>query len=260
MPSFHFGIPLMSRAMSRDWTLVCRNLARTFESLRRQTSKDFRVLITCHEIPNVDTSGLDVEFILADFLPPSISNETGKIGNDKPAKKRLLGLSLRTYLGEETYFMHLDADDLVHPSLVEFTLKDNNKSGYLVEYGYMFDCESGKVAPMGGDNTPFWKHCGSCAVIYLTLNDLPSDTKDKNCYFMQFRRHGDYADIAEKHGRALSTYPGFMAAYLVNHGDNDTLNRGKVGVKTKYVERWEIADSSELATIFLDFPMLLDFT
>ncbi len=246
--------------MTLDWGLACRNLNRTLEALRRQTCPDFRVLVACHEIPDVDTSGLDIEFVMADFDPPAAIDEKGQPGNDKPAKKRLLGMAMKASMGEASYFMHLDADDLVHPTLVEATLSDDNRLGYLIERGYMLDCASGLVGRMDATFSEFWRHCGSCAVIHLTRDDLPAKLSDNICYFTQFKKHAEYANTAADHGRPLSTYPQPMAIYLVNHGENDvSAYRGKIDVKSKYVSRAQITDEEELARIIHHFPMLAGF-
>lgn len=260
-PRFYFGIPLRSRRSSLDWTLVCRNLSRTLDSLRRQTSQAFGVLIACHDIPEVDTTGLHVEFVVADFDPPPAIDDAGNPGNDKAAKKRLLGLAMKSRMGAESYYMHLDADDLVHPSLVASTLDDDNRRGYLIERGYMFDCASGRAGRMDTTLSEFWRHCGSCAVVHFTDVDMPARFGDNRCYFTQFKKHSEYAQIASEHGRPLSPYPEPMAAYLVNHGENDvSAYRGKLGIKSKYVERSLITNTRELSALFDAFPTLRTFT
>ncbi|MGM8850552.1 glycosyltransferase family A protein [Salinicola halophyticus] len=259
-PRFYFGIPLRSRQASFDWPLVCRNLERTLLSLKHQTCGDFGILVACHEIPDVDTFDLDIEFIVADFDPPPAVDDEGRPGNDKPKKKRMVGLAMKARMADDGYYLQLDADDLIHPDLVNFTLADDNRRGYLIERGYMFDCCTGQFGQMDQEHSPFWRHCGSCAVVYFTKADMPDHLMDNRCYFNQFKRHREYVDIAAARGQPLVPYPEPMAIYLINHGENDiSMYRGKKGVKSEYVRRSLVEDPDEISKLVADYPQLSEF-
>ncbi|WP_438766462.1 hypothetical protein [Kushneria sp. TE3] len=254
---FYFGIPLRARARCRDWALVCRNLERTLACLSRQQCGDFRVLIACHERPDIDTHGLDVEFVLADTpLPPPVDDK-GLTGSDKPVKKRLIGVALSRQVDKPFYYMHLDADDLVHPELVARVFADDNQRGYLINQGVMFDCATGTFGQCGPLHSPFWQHCGSCAIVYFLHEELPRALSAKDAYFTRFTGHKQYHDIACEHGRPLAPLTGDMGVYMVNHGENDVSTyRGRTGVKSRFVRRHRIADEQGVTRLLSLFPEL----
>ncbi|WP_457807662.1 glycosyltransferase family A protein [Kushneria sp. EE4] len=257
---FFFGIPLRARARCRDWPRLCRNLERTLACLARQQCGDFRVLIACHEPPDIDTHGLDVEFVPADIPLPPLRNDQGLPGSDKPAKKRLLGVALARQTQAPFYFMHLDADDLVHPELVARVLADDNQRGYLIDQGVMFDCITGTFGQCDPLTSPFYQHCGSCAVVYFQGDELPRALTGRGTYFTRFTKHRLYGDVAAAHGRPLTPLPGNMGVYVVNHGENDvSIYRGDRDGKSRFVRRRGISDEHEIARLLALFPELDGF-
>jgi hypothetical protein len=244
-PKFIFGIPLRAKALSDDWDLVCKNLERTLSSLSQQKDKDFIVYIAAHEHPPVNFQNLTVKVLLATHTP-----DINKMGGDKGRKKQMIGASLREDGYESVYFMHLDADDLVDPSLVEFVQRDDNKRGYLLTRGYIYDVMNDRISK----SKAFYKHCGSCAILYFTRDDFPLNIKDKNCYYSQFGRHKQYKDVALQFGRELQPLKKPMVVYMVNHGENTRKYRGKGQAKVNFVKKHQITDNNRLASIKVRFP------
>jgi hypothetical protein len=252
---FYFGIPLRARASALNWTQVCDNLARTLDSLARQTRNDFRVLISCHDIPDIDTRGLNVRFLQAGFAPPV--DEQGKPRSDKHKKKRRLGHELAKEVTDGVYFMPLDADDLIHPELVEKVLSDDNRRGYLIERGWMFNTATGHYRECTEKQNPFWRYCGSCAVIYFEPDELPLEKGDKSRYYSRFLNHIHYAEVAEAAGRPRAPFSDAMAVYVINHGENDwTVYRQRPDGKTHYVEQRPVRDRRQLQTLKVLYPQL----
>ncbi|WP_457807663.1 hypothetical protein [Kushneria sp. EE4] len=254
-PRFYFGIPLRARACAMNWAQVCSNLARTLDSLARQSRRDFRVLVSCHDIPDVDTRGLDIEFLTVDFPPPF--DDSGRPGNDKHKKKHQLGLALGREVTDDVYYMALDADDLIHPALVETVLEDDNQRGYLIERGLMFNAATGHYRACGEDSRPFWRNCGSCAVVYFTADELPQSRRDKTRYYSRFQNHIRYVEVARDAGRPLTPFKEAMAVYVVNHGENDwTAYRCRADGKTRYIEARPIHQRYQIETLQTLFPQL----
>ena len=252
---FYFGIPLRARASALNWDQVCRNLDATLDSLAQQTRRDFRVLVSCHDIPDIDTRGLDIRFMKAGFAPPL--DDQGRPKNDKHKKKHRLGLEVGKEVEEDVYFMPLDADDLVHPELVETVLKDDNRVGYLMERGLIFNAATGHCRECDPETHPFWRYCGSCAVLYFKADELPQWKGDKSRYYSCFLNHKRYAQTAREAGRALVPLDTPMAVYIINHGENDwTVYRQGSDGKTDHVEKSPIRDSRRLNALRALYPQL----
>lgn len=261
-PTFHFGICLRARDCSRDWSVTCSNLERTLENLSRQRSGAFRVWIAVHELPDVRTFGLDVEYVIVDFDPPV--GPDGKFGNDKGRKRKILGRTLKARVKEGFYYMQLDADDLLDISLVQAVLADDNRRGYRIESGYIFDFEQRVAARCNADTVPFWRQCGSSAVLYMEPADLAEDGEGES-YFEQQRRHEQFAIVAEQRGRPLASWSDDMALYLVNHGENHwSTYRYEAGSradsKSKFVHRHRLVAPAEIDMLSLRYPELVDET
>ena len=88
----YFGIPLRSKATANDWDKVSLFFNRTLWSVYRQTDSDFRIIVACHDIPELvhDFDGR-VEFIQVDFNKGIMENIDLPAGrNGKKAQDILL--------------------------------------------------------------------------------------------------------------------------------------------------------------------------
>lgn len=72
----YFGVPLRSKAASKDWDNVTRVFNRTLHSICNQTDPDFKVFVACHDIPLLDKQyDQRVEFLIADTPIPTSKKE-----------------------------------------------------------------------------------------------------------------------------------------------------------------------------------------
>src|SRR5262245_47426703 len=139
--NFAFAIPLKSKVVSRDWSIVGRLLARTVRSLLNQSHSNFRIFLACHEIPEIaELQDPRVEVLQAKFDAPLYQAE---FMIDKHRKRELIAARWRTLGGG--YMMSVDADDLVSNRLVEYVMRQPSKRGFLVTKGYDLSERSGKV-------------------------------------------------------------------------------------------------------------------
>lgn len=68
----YFGIPLRSKAASKNWTHVEEVFGRTLNSICRQTDPEFKVLVACHDVPRLNKKYDDrVEFLISDSPLPT---------------------------------------------------------------------------------------------------------------------------------------------------------------------------------------------
>jgi hypothetical protein len=234
VPNFVFGISLASAEVNKDWVLTQTLLSCTLRSVLAQTDTRFMIFICGHECPNVpEMQDSRVTFFECDIPPPKKTSEYRK---DKMYKRRLLGLALARLGGG--YFFPLDADDLVHKDVVAFSLNDDNRSGYLVDQGYVLDVANQKIANVKNVwETDFNYVCGSSAAIYFNKDELPSsglDT-DPKLYFNLFQSHAYWPNVAREYGRPFKRFPFPAGVYAVNHSQNLSFNLQRSGARASNI-------------------------
>ncbi|MES0824239.1 glycosyltransferase family A protein [Ruegeria sp. SCP11] len=138
-PEVIFSIPLISKEKANNWSKVCSNLTKTVESLRRQTSPNWKAVICCQSKPD----GIEFDDKVT-FLPFTRMLER----TDKAPKRKAIFEFCRDSFSGDKYLFYLDADDLAHPTLVEYILDTRDPSGYLVDRGFLYDTVAGKLAPL----------------------------------------------------------------------------------------------------------------
>lgn len=252
-PLVFFVIPLISRARAADWEQVVRNLSGTISSLRSQTNSAWRAVICSQDRPASITFDDQVRFL--EYPTPAKPREGKNLNLDKAPKKELATQWIaETYVGDGYLFM-LDADDILHPRLVDHVIKDNNGTGYLIDNGYMYDVAHGAIAPLRpgplgslGGKRPFYLECGSCAALYF---DFRRDKASLEI-LAQGGRHKYLKSYMRDLGFPLSPVPFPAALYAINHGENLRKARGKLGSKLQYLDRHKLdpARSSEILQIF----------
>jgi len=169
-----FGIPLKARAVSKNWDWTVRDFNRTLASIYNQTNPNFRILVGCHDIPELlIPTDERLEFLQIKSTPPDLRADFKAIFPDKGRK--LYRLAERFRDQEGSWFMTLDADDLISMHLVEFILSNPNPNGYITKQGYVLDQSSMKMALIPNKQifeTSFDILCGSCAIIRFNEPDL----------------------------------------------------------------------------------------
>lgn len=262
MARIYFGIPLRARRASSDWSMVQANLLRTVRSLLSQESEDVRILIAGHDRPGALKTYLGdgrVTFIDVSAELP-IPDSVEGFNADKAAKKNWLGYAVREMEPEPLYYMHMDADDLLHRRLARYVTEADNRQGHLIQRGWMVDVANRKVAPADETTSPFYNHCGSCALVYFTPDELPRSPTHFRSNFSKYRNHSRYVDTARAQGKTLQPFNQYVGAYLVNHGENNRNYRGAIDKKVRFVQRNALTDPEaikQLARNFHDLRKLL---
>lgn len=213
MAEIYFGMPLKSRAVAKDWNRVSMVLDNTLRSIFAQTMPDIEVLIACHEQPvtSFDAHPGLHKLVIEDAPPDSHDNE-GQ-GRDKQVKiRRLIEEVCRRGGG---YLVLMDADDLVSCRLAEFIHTTNNRRGYTIRSGYILNL--GRRHFQYVDN--FARHCGSCAVFYLTPEDL-AFVPGGMAQGIFLTTHFGYEAISKKLGRPMDAVPFPAMMYIRHHGEN----------------------------------------
>ncbi|SHH00034.1 hypothetical protein [Marivita hallyeonensis] len=243
-----FLIPLVGPHHVSDWDAVTHRLTATLGTFQRQTNPNWTVAICCQERPNLPD---DPRISYLPFTDPAA-------GNDKWRKLRLLNEALPDLTETPGYVMSFDADDLLHPDTVDEMLTRQASGGYLVQSGLVMDVSTQEIAladtrslsaPM---RKPFWKLCGSCAALF---HDPREPASTAFLTEMTQHEHRMFPYLARLAGQPLTplSYPAVL--YMLNHGENFGARRGRVGYKTRFVQKYHISDAQRLTRIRADFEL-----
>lgn len=241
--TFYFCIPLKSKQTSSDWQIVESLFNKTIKSIYNQIADDYKILVACHEKPEIHMKvDSRIEFLLADYAPPkkmdkSIDSKVQEHSRmlDKSAKMDLLARRVKEYGGG--YLMFMDADDIVSNRLVEYVQNDNYAYGYVVKRGYEYNYKSSKI------KYEFWfnRICGSSHILRLSESDLPSDEdiKNRSGVLMKLMWRGHYyaEENSRKLHRPLKVLPFFACMYVINTSQNDSQTFGNIGWKRKILRK-----------------------
>ncbi|MEL6523850.1 MAG: hypothetical protein AAFQ66_22935 [Pseudomonadota bacterium] len=243
-------IPLVGAHQVTDWEAVQSRLRQTIESLRAQTDPAWRAIICGQDRPDLPFDSQ------VEFLP---FTEQVK-GNDKWSKLRTLIKHVGTLGLSNGYAMPFDADDLMAADTVAYMTQHANPSGYVVERGYMLDAATNQMAKAAPQSLwapgqkAFWKLCGSCAAFRF---DLTQDHRDLDFISAAIsHEHRMFPYLAALAGRPLRPLPRPAALYIINHGQNFGVRRGRVSFKTRFVERFRVTGPAVQADLAQRFPTL----
>ncbi|KMK66914.1 hypothetical protein [Puniceibacterium sp. IMCC21224] len=241
-----FLIPLVGAHHVRDWAAVSARLATTLQSLLNQTNPNWRAVICCQTRPTLPDDPRITHLPFDDPTP----------GNDKWRKLAALCDHLGALEPIPGYVMSFDADDLLHRAAVAEML-ERQARGYLVQSGYVMDYATGAIALADAPNLsrplrkPFWKLCGSCTALY---HDPQMSEGGAFLRAMTQHEHRMFPYLARLAGHRLSPLSRPAVLYVLNHGENFGARRGRVGFKTRFVERFRITAPATLSEIAADFP------
>jgi hypothetical protein len=245
-----FGIPLKARVNAVRWDQVQDNLLRTLASIAAQTDTRHHTFVCGHDRPESVAFDAAVSWIPAEWAPPE---QPARFSNDKSRKRRWILRTIRPAISEGIYYFLLDADDLISPDLVAHVLASDNRRGYLVEKGYIYDVQNDVLGRLSRKNRPFFKACGSCAAFWLTAADMPVSLQDKKAFFATLNDHTHYDEACAAANRPLEALPFYAAMYLLNHGNNNTQQKGTNEGKTRLARNTSKMKSQERAVILSRF-------
>ncbi|SNR43813.1 hypothetical protein [Puniceibacterium sediminis] len=242
-----FLIPLVSPQHVGDWDAVTTRLNLTLRSLMDQSDPNWRAVICCQTKPPLPDDARITHLPFADPTP----------GNDKWRKLAALCNHLTAMYLAPGYVMSFDADDLLRQGVVAEMLKRQARGGYLVRSGYVRDASTGAIALADAPSLsaplrkPFWKLCGSCVALFH------DSTVPQSAAFlreMTQHEHRMFPYLARLAHQPLAPLSKPSVLYELNHGENFGARRGRVGFKTRFVERFRITDAATLQAIAQDFP------
>lgn len=215
----YFGIPLRSKEAANNWEKVTLFFNRTLWSVYSQTDPEFKIIVACHDIPEL-THNFDerVEFIQVDAPIPHTKEE---MMLDKGYKVHTIGMKIREYGGGFT--MMVDADDLQSNQIAAYVNSHLDSNGFLSHNGYYYHVGQNYIKK--GHKFPN----GSSTIVKYSIDDLPSKhyatmkpSENSNPHIIR-KRHGDIPQICAKLGRPLEALPFIASIYVRETGDNHSL-------------------------------------
>lgn len=210
---FAFIVPVKSAQLASDWEAFSRLFERTLKSICNQQNGDFKVIVACQEIPQIQFADERVEFVSVDFPPPSLVEDdwekNRQLKEGDKANKILAGYK-KALEYKPTYLMVVDADDLISNKIAGFALKNKqNAPGWYVKKGYYYR-EGARYLFI--NKKAFNKFCGTCIIIRSDL--FPQLVQQE-----PFLYYNHYTmELAG--GERLAPLPFAGALYSMGNGEN----------------------------------------
>jgi hypothetical protein len=235
-----FIIPFVSKQLCKDWQLATTLLQGTLDSIANQSDKRFKVIVGCHEIPEVVFKG-DANKL--SFLPmpysPLEHEWSRKSQIDRMMKCCTALLNLQN--ADFNYCMAVDADDRIHRDLVAFLHQEPEADGWIANKGYQVDYYSDRIMKY----EKLSKICGSTFILSRNLVGVPQTYTSEEygkCIYSQ--GHQTMEDFFAKKGIELNSIPFYAVQYILNHNINDSMmwRRGIKGQVKKILKFWVVGN------------------
>lgn len=208
-----FIVPVKSKKVSGNWESFIKLFERSIKSICNQTSKDFRVIVSCHEAPEIEFENERVHYHKVSFPPPSLEGidkeKQRRLKEEDKAKKILEGLEVAKEF-KASHFMVVDSDDCINNKIAEFANNDKTECpGWYIKKGYYYQ-EGKPYAFLNKSN--FNKFCGSCIIIKSELVEHLF-SKEPFLYY-------EHYTMVLKNGIQLKALPFAGAMYSMANGEN----------------------------------------
>lgn len=161
-----FLIPIKSSKIAKSWIELSKMFERCLGSVCNQTSLEFKVIVVCHERPDINFYHPQVQYIEVNFPVPG-STLPEKMEDKR--KKLAVGLLAAREL-QPTHIMPVDADDCISKKIVSYVDQNPQSNGWYVDTGYEYREGSEKIMVR---KETFYKLCGTCNIINYRLFSLP---------------------------------------------------------------------------------------
>lgn len=208
-------------------------LDRTLNSVCNQTSRNFRVIVVCNQIPNLSSIPPEVEFVKVDFPPPSHlkGSKVNAVARAKDkGSKYVVGLLHASKYNAE-YIMFFDADDLLSNRIVDYVESNSGNSGWYINKGYVYGDGGYLIKP----KKQFHKWNGSSHIIRFELFNLPFELlgitpnqdlilKKVDNYLLTYilGNHQKTTEYFSNLGHPLQPLPFPGVVWVLDTGENNT--------------------------------------
>ena len=208
-----FLIPLKAKASAADWTRVSRLCERTLMSACAQTCPDFRIILSCTDLP--ETGFTHPNLIIEQHEYPPVDRHC----RQSQSLDKVLKLSRASGRAREfapCHVMVLDADDLVSRRLAGFVDGLADPMSWRIDHGWLYQEGSRWI----------WRHrdlssvCGSTHLVYCEPEDLPAAPEQGELLLTAHIPHTEITHELARRGREIRPLPFPGTIYSAAHGDN----------------------------------------
>ena len=225
-----FVVPLKSPRVARSWDYVSRLFERCLRSICAQTSTEFRVIVICHDQPQIVFQHPAVAYLSVDFPVPDF-NDHKALNLDK-YRKLAAGFTAAREIGA-SHAMGVDADDCVSKRLAEWVQQHPKSPGWFFGSGYMYRDGSPRIYRKAND---FYYWCGTSNIVRLDHLQLHEriDFESGPLLF----GHAGMKDRLIGLGAAPATLPFPGAVYVQTKGGEANHHRGMLAWALRNEPRW----------------------
>lgn len=210
-----FAIPVKSKAVSADFSTVLSNLDRTLGSIANQRDSGYEAFVVTNDFHEVKQITRKYERVSVLEFPYERNEDVLNPGHHDMDEKRIfLGLFLRDRKHTPFWVMTLDADDLVHESLVGFINNSKRDTDWIISGGYIFDLENSNLTR----TSAFQTRSGSRCIFRVESGDLPQGQAMMSLYSLVIREQT--AKILRSLGREVKTISWPAALYVQGHEES----------------------------------------
>jgi hypothetical protein len=223
----YFGIALRAKKASKNWNEVCRCFNATLCSIYNQTDRDFKVIVVCHDMPELDgVYDEHVQFICVDIpVPENVGEMMKDKGNKVYICMHAIYNSLYIKKNVGTHVMIVDDDDLVSCHIAEFVNQAKDDRCYQSDYGYIYHKNERYIKKA----MALYRTCGSCSIIYYRIDELPPvpfEERKKEKKYLFEESHRVLPVFCKKEGKRFGKTPFPTTVYLLGTGENHSIMCG----------------------------------
>lgn len=209
-----FVVPVKSERVSSNWSNFCKLFEGTLKSICNQTDENFKVVVVCHEKPEIDFTHKNVHYIHVDFEPPikgeTESNKSINRRRERDKGEKLkLGAAYAKANYNTDYVMTVDSDDFVSNKIAAYVNQSaTDAPGWYTKNGYIH--LDGK--PFMFATYKFSYLCGSSVIVKPDLLQYFFEV-DPNLYF-------DHRLTVLNENIELTPLPFYGGVYSMANGEN----------------------------------------
>ncbi|WP_435625415.1 glycosyltransferase family A protein [Flagellimonas sp.] len=210
-----FVVPVKSKIATLDWDKFSPLFERTLKSICNQTDTNFKVVVVCHEIPEISYTHENVYYIHPDFEPPSKEDISPRefLTNKRIDKgdKIKFGVAYASKNFDPDYVMLVDSDDFVSRKIAEFVNNSGNElPGWYLGKGYLSYSWKNILVVV---RKKYNYLCGSSIIVKPNLVEYFFDKGKIDLYF-------DHRLTTLGSNIKLKKFPFYAGIYNMGNGEN----------------------------------------